>query len=205
LTPVFLEVEYRMPGFPQDDYGFTFSERLHWSRLALDYLVNDEDISFLGELHFPDGSPLYNERELRHMVDVKLVVQQMLTAWRLLTPLLIITGIWAQTRGWRRNYWQAVMRGGWLTVGLIAAILLSVAVSFNALFTFFHRIFFEGDTWIFLWSDTLIRLFPLRLWQDAFIYVGGFSLALAALCIALGRKLSIQNNYPLSLPGRGLG
>ena len=70
LTHTFLQIEYLMPGFPADSYGFTQADRLHWSRLAVDYLVNDADISFLGNLIFPDGSPLYNERELSHMLDV---------------------------------------------------------------------------------------------------------------------------------------
>jgi len=35
----------------------------------------------------------------------------------------------------------------------------------------------------------LIRLFPLRFWQDAFIFVGGFALLGAALIILLSLKL----------------
>jgi hypothetical protein len=61
LTPVFPQVEYRTPGFPADDYGFTVQDRLHWSTISIDYLVNNADISFLGNLTFPDGSPLFNE------------------------------------------------------------------------------------------------------------------------------------------------
>ena len=30
----------------------------------------------------------------------------------------------------------------------------------------FHRIFFAEGTWIFLRSDTLIRLFPIQFWID---------------------------------------
>ena len=32
LTHAFPEIEYRMPGFPADDYGFTLQDRLHWSK-----------------------------------------------------------------------------------------------------------------------------------------------------------------------------
>ncbi len=56
LTNAFLQVEYRTPGFPADAFGFTLQDRLHWSRLSVDYLVNHADISFLGNLTFPDGS-----------------------------------------------------------------------------------------------------------------------------------------------------
>ncbi len=31
LTPLFLQIEYRMPGFPLDPYGFTLQDRLQWS------------------------------------------------------------------------------------------------------------------------------------------------------------------------------
>ncbi len=71
LTPLFLQIEYNMPYFPPDEYGFTKEDRLKWAPYALDYLVNSADISYLGDLKFDDGTPLYNERELSHMEDVK--------------------------------------------------------------------------------------------------------------------------------------
>ena len=75
LTPLFYNVEYRMPYFPPDQYGMTNEDRLHWAPFAIDYLLNDADISYLGELTFEDGEPLYNERELSHMQDVKVVTK----------------------------------------------------------------------------------------------------------------------------------
>ena len=78
LSPVFLKVEYNMPYFPPDDYGFTKADRLKWAPYALDYLVNSADVSYLGDLKFENGDPLYNERELSHMSDVKHVTQRAL-------------------------------------------------------------------------------------------------------------------------------
>ena len=75
ITPVYPQVEYRLPGFPPDPYGFTKEDRLHWSRYAIDYLLNSADISYIGDLRFPDGTSLYNQRELGHMVDVKNLVK----------------------------------------------------------------------------------------------------------------------------------
>ena len=54
-------------------------------------------------------------------------------------------------------------------------------LAFRAFFTAFHRVFFEGDTWLFHYSDTLIRLFPERFWQDAFLWLGGLSLLAGGL------------------------
>ena len=64
MVPAFLTFEYNTPNFPPDRYGFTTADRLYWSNIALDYLLNDAGIEFLGDLRFADGSPVYNQREL---------------------------------------------------------------------------------------------------------------------------------------------
>jgi len=191
LTPVFIQIEYNMPYFPPDEYGFTKEDRLQWAPYAVDYLVNNEDVSYLGDLKFDDGSPLYNERELSHMEDVKRVTQGALNVWYISLALLVALGGWSWREGWMQTFRQGLMRGGWLMVGLAGGIGLIVVVGilinpnvFWNFFAGFHAIFFEGDSWLFLYSDTLIRLFPLRFWQDAFLWAavialgGGFALGL---------------------------
>jgi uncharacterized membrane protein len=71
-------------------------------------------------------------------------------------------------------------------IGLIVAVGMTASPDlFWDFFTLFHALFFEGDSWLFLNSDTLIRLFPIRFWQDAFLLGalialgGGFALAMA--------------------------
>lgn len=188
VTPLYARVEYNSPGFPDDPYGFTKEDRLYWSRFAITYLVNDSDISYLGDLRFTDGQPLYNQRELSHMLDVKNLVQAAYQAWWILLGVLLGLGLWAWRGGWWNAYRRALNRGGWATLGLIGFVLVAVAISFNALFTQFHRLFFTGETWIFEYSDTLIRLFPMRFWRDAFILVGALTISGALLCIFSGRK-----------------
>jgi len=63
-------------------------------------------------------------------------------------------------------------------------------VMINALFTSFHRIFFSGDTWLFLYSDSLIRLFPIPFWQDAFIIMGTLVLVGGVALGIAGNKLA---------------
>src|SRR5580765_802779 len=95
LTPLFLQVEYNMPYFPPDEFGFTTADRLHWAPYALNYLTNSADISYLSDLKFEDGKALYNERELSHMNDVKRVTQGALKAWYTSLVLLALLGILA--------------------------------------------------------------------------------------------------------------
>lgn len=172
LFPLYAELEYQRPGFPVDTYGFTLQDRLKWSRVSLDYLVNSEGIEFLAKQRLDANTSLYNERELSHMLDVKNLVQAMLIAWPLIGIAILGVGLISMKGGWLALFWQAVGRGGLAAVGLIVAILIAVLVSFNELFTGFHKIFFTGDTWLFLFSDSLIRLFPMPFWQDAFIVMG---------------------------------
>ncbi len=175
LTPVFVQVEYRTPNFPADSFGFTQDDRLRWAPIALAYLLNDADVSFLGDLTFDDGGQVYNERELSHMVDVKDLVVIGLKVWYALLALLLALGVWAWRAGWWRDFSLMLASGGKLTMFLLTAMIVFVFINFNQLFTSFHRIFFQGDTWLFLFSDTLIRLFPMRFWRDAFILAGSLT------------------------------
>jgi len=194
LTPIFLKIEYNMPYFPPDEYGFTKEDRLKWAPYALDYLVNSADISYLGDLKFNDGTPLYNERELSHMDDVKRVTKGVLNVFYLALAGLTILGLYSR----RREQWQAwllgLRRGGLAIIWLAGAVAVVVLVGMFILpslfwdfFTGFHKIFFEGDSWMFLTSDTLIRLFPLRFWQDTFLFAAGLSV-LGAICLIVGVK-----------------
>ena len=190
ITPLFAQAEYNLPGFPQDPYGFTLQDRLRWSEPSIRYLVNNEDIDYLESLTFDDGEPVFNARELSHMADVKAVVTGMRVALAVcVITLLICTGLILKN-GQRDLIIKAFNAGGWGVVGLIAAILLFVVISFNQLFTWFHMLFFTEGTWQFFTSDTLIRMFPIRFWRDAFIFVGVLSLILGAVLIFITRKYS---------------
>jgi integral membrane protein (TIGR01906 family) len=194
LTPVFLRIEYNMPYFPPDEYGFTKEDRLRWAPYALDYLTNSQDISYLADLKFDDGTPLYNERELSHMDDVKLVTQGSLRVWYITLALLLALGVWAWSGGWWAAYLLGLKRGGWLMIGLAVTIglivVVGIAINPNVFWDFFsgfHSLFFEGDSWLFRFSDTLIRLFPIRFWQDAFLWAAVIALG-GGIALGVGLK-----------------
>jgi integral membrane protein (TIGR01906 family) len=191
LTPLFVNVEYNMPGFPADYYGFTKSDRLYWSKIALNYLLNNAGISYLGDLRFDNGDPVYNERELQHMVDVKRVVQATLAVWYAALAFLLGIGVWAWRGGWWNIYRNGLARGGWFTVSLLVLIIFFVLFSFNTFFVTFHSVFFQPGTWQFEFSDTLIRLFPERFWQDAFIMIGGIAIILG-LALGFGFRTKLR-------------
>lgn len=194
ITPVFAQVAYRLPGFPQDPYGFTQSDRLKWSEPTILYLVNNQDISALEQLEFEDGTPVFNAQELSHMVDVKELVFGVRVALAIIMTLIAILSFLTVRIRREERLIRAYYHGGWALVGFILSILFLVAVSFNNLFTWFHQIFFESGTWQFYTSDTLIRLFPMRFWRDAFIFVGLMSMLLGILTIVISRRKLISKS-----------
>jgi integral membrane protein (TIGR01906 family) len=187
LSHAFLELEYRTPGFPPDEYGFTFDQRMAYARLSVDYLLNDAGPEFLADLKFAGGASVFNSREVSHMTDVKNVVRPLLWIGYALWALTLGLAAWARLGGWWAEYRRGVRRGGWAAAGLVIVIGVFAAVSFWNFFTFFHSLFFSGDSWLFLYTDTLIRLFPMRFWQDAFLFAGLLDL-LAGLALAFGLR-----------------
>jgi len=184
LSPIYYSIEYNMPYFPADEYGFTKADRLQWAPYAVNYLVNGADITYLGDLKFDDGAQVYNDRELSHMADVKKVVKGALKAWYISQAILLALLIWAWRGNFMPEFMNGLRRGGWwmillaLVIGGIAGGGIAVDPNiFWNFFSWFHGLFFTGDSWLFSYSDTLIRLFPIRFWEDAL---------LAAAVIALG-------------------
>jgi integral membrane protein (TIGR01906 family) len=206
FTPAYLVFEYHTPGFPADPYGFTLQERIQYGTLAIDYLNNSSGISFLGNLSFPSGqqappatcqfmtncTQLFNDRELEHMVDVKNVYQASLHVLEGCAAALLLLGLWSWRGGWLRDYMKGLQRGGLLTMIIPGVLIVFILVAFNYFFVIFHEIFFKAGTWTFLYSDTLIRLFPERFWQDTFLIGTGLSVLLGLAFYLVFRKLLLN-------------
>jgi len=74
---------------------------------------------------------------------------------------------------------MAAGAAGLIVLSFILIVLISVTLNFDQLFTAFHRVFFEGDTWLFYSSDSLIRLFPMPFWVNVFVVIGVISALLS--------------------------
>ncbi len=188
LTDAFVHIEYRLPGFPEDSYGFTLEDRLHWAPIALDYLLNNEGIEFLGDLEFDDGSDVYNQRELGHMEDVKRLTQLALGVWVVGLASVMILGVVLYRTGHREAFWASLRLGAKIMLWFLLVLSITLIVSFSFVFVGFHRIFFEGDTWMFRHSDTLIRLFPQRFWRDVFIFIVGLTAGMSGLALVISSR-----------------
>ncbi len=79
---------------------------------------------------------------------------------------------------------SAIQPGGLLTSGIILSIALLAIFAWQFWFETFHLFFFKPGSWLFSYSDTLIRLFPVEFWFDATLTISVFSLA-GGLSLAL--------------------
>jgi len=166
MSPAFLRYEYGKVNFPPSP-GFTDEQRLMVAEKAVTYLRSDAGIETLGDLEGEEG-PLFKDRELVHMADVKVLTRQTFLAHGLLGLLIAISlGVLLIIRGPQTRISASLLRGSLLTIALLLALVALVYLNFDWFFTHFHLAFFEGDSWIFDLSDPLIRLFPTRFWFDA--------------------------------------
>jgi len=180
MTPTFLRYEYGKADFPSAP-GFTDAERLVVADTAINYLRSDAGIEMLGDLEGEEG-PLFNERELTHMEDVKVVTRQAFLAHAFLSLLIAFSlAVLLVIQDTRPHISLSLLQSSLLTIALLLALVALVYLSFDWFFTQFHLAFFQGDSWTFAFSDALIRLFPTRFWFDAAILWGVLTLVEAVI------------------------
>ncbi len=197
ISPAYLALEYNKPDFPPDYYGFTLADRLHYGPFALNYLVNNADIHYLRDLTFNNGQPFYQENELSHMVDAQHIAQVAFAVLYALTFALVIGSIaLSRSGGGRDALRRGLFSGGLLTLLLILGLAVFVLLSWDSFFTQFHELFFAEGTWQFQYSDSLIRLYPVRFWQDTALSIGGLAAAgallIMAACWAWARRAKVK-------------
>jgi integral membrane protein (TIGR01906 family) len=172
--------EYNKADFPPDPYGFTTEQRIRLAEVCVDYLVTGADIDLLADLE-ADGEPAFNERELEHMVDVKRALWGLLRAGAL-AGLVVVGGTAAlgARPATRHRAAAALVGGSLLLLGLLITVGGLMVFQWQAFFTGFHELFFASGTWTFPYSDTLIRLFPIRFWMDVAVVIVGLLVIQAA-------------------------
>ena len=177
LNPWFPIYEYGKTGFPVDPLGMDNETRAKLAVRAVRYLLNSKDITYLAQDRDENGNALYNERELRHMEDVKLVVGRVLSLWRISLSMVIGAFIWLYFKPNTDDIIkQSVTYGSGVIIISIFCLLAYILINFDSFFTTFHQMFFERGTWTFSYTDMLIRLFPPKFWSDVAIFIAATSL-----------------------------
>lgn len=180
MSVPFIEWQYSRPGFPPAQL-FTPEARLHNSVQTLRYTrgeISEQDLINLN---------VYNEREIKHLVDVYKVTSVVF----LVEPIALVIVIGSLILLWLRRETRiyaarALFYGGIWTFVFIAAIGLFAVFAFDSFFVTFHRIFFEGDTWLFNYTDSLIQFYPVEFWETTVYGIALFVVIGAILATAVG-------------------
>ncbi|MCP5095157.1 MAG: DUF1461 domain-containing protein [Chloroflexi bacterium] len=212
LTPLVLGtgivrvlIAWDYPGFEYariapDQYGFSPEERLDLAHQTLDYLQRPEPASetiyLLEEMVLPgSGDPVYNEREIGHMFDVKVVADAFRTAFWVMAIIGVAGyGFLLARSGTRLDAFRAIFHGGVFTAGLLIVIGVGIGIAWTFVFTQFHNLFFDSGTWVFYYTDSLIRLFPEQFWLDFGIIWAGSVFVAGLLDAAIGFLLVKQGS-----------
>ena len=177
---MYIQHEYGLAGFPPSQL-YPQDERLRLAQATLHYLRSAEGEDYLRSLQHA-GAPVYNEREVQHLVDVKEVMGKAFAAERISILICCVALAWLLlVSRERKAALTAVVTGCIVLWGMAFVIGVAAATNFDLFFAQFHRLFFAEGTWTFYVTDTLIQLFPLRFWMDATWKLGALALGSAAL------------------------
>ncbi|MCP5345229.1 MAG: DUF1461 domain-containing protein [Pseudomonadales bacterium] len=200
LNPTYPAAAYRV--LPSDAHGFTESERLDLSLITLAYLRHPAPpptaIRLLSRQRLPGGDqPLFNERELGHLVDVKTLTDAIRIGGMRAAAALAVIFTWLLSRATTRPHAFRVLQwSGSIIAVLVAALLLVISLGWPFFFIGLHQILFPPNSWTFAGTDTLIRLFPNAFWygygQSLVVTLCGAALLLHALGKGLARYSARQ-------------
>ena len=131
--------------------------------------VNSELLLYLGGKGESFDKELFNEEEVVHLRDVKVLIQKMNIYYYsiLIISILLLVGLFLlDKKGFLRNLSKVLFFGGVLTLFSVIVLLVLIKLNFSGIFTVFHHIFFPQGGWLFSASDNIIRLYPFGFFYD---------------------------------------
>ncbi|MEM8857255.1 MAG: TIGR01906 family membrane protein [Chloroflexota bacterium] len=185
---------FEYPRITSDIYGWSDEERLELAEATLDYIQQpepaEEVIFLLEDLRLPEDpeNPLYNDREIGHMLDVKNLFDAIGRIFRVLVVIIPVglVALFALDKG---QFYDTIRLSGWSTIILLAAIAIFILVGWSLFFTTFHELLFPPGTWTFYYTDSLIRLFPEKFWFDVGVIISVGTLLEGVIVMLIGRYL----------------
>lgn len=186
MNPTWLAFQYSQPDFPSS-VRFTPQERYRLASESIEYVRGNRTLAQFSALG------VYDDREIKHMVDVRELVDKVKIVLPLIAILIIACLVaLARKKETRALAARGLLNGAMLTIGLFVAVGLFAAVGFQTFFTLFHKIFFEGDTWLFNSTDSLIQFYPLPFWFATSIGLVATTLGEAIIIGLIGWRWKTQ-------------
>jgi integral membrane protein (TIGR01906 family) len=167
-TDTFVRDEIERDGFPPDSYGLTTPERVRLALTGLHSILPGGDgIALLERATLPGGTAAFGSREVRHMTDVRSRLGAAYRAQLVVLGILLVLALGlARSRRWRAVVPRGLLAGSLLTLAIALLAVPLLLLGFDDFFLRFHEVFFNGDSWRFSDTNTLLRIYPEVFWQD---------------------------------------
>lgn len=169
FTEKFVEFLYARVDLPPDPMPYEL--RLSIAKMGLRAVLSEKGMEEF------KSSGLFNEREVRHMKDVKKLLDVFFGLLYLGLPLWIV-GLLSLKRA--KDMGKVLLFGAMVFEAFVIFVVVASVLNYEWLFEAFHNLFFDPYSWRFRDEDMLIRVYPMDFWFKATIYS-----ALVAFCINL--------------------
>ena len=172
--------------------GIERSELVRAGAQIRDYFNNSEETIDVRVVLRGEERSIFNEREVRHMEDVKGLVQGVyriqLAAGIYLIAFFVI-GLALARGGFLPRFTRYASLGGCVTLALFVLLGVGAAVGFERLFLAFHLVSFSNDLWqLDPATDFLIAMFPEGFFYDATMLIAA-STIVEALILSMATPL----------------
>lgn len=153
--------------------GITKNDLPNIADQITEYFNDQEEFLALRVDIYGIEQPLFSEKEILHMRDVKNLFKLVVRA-QAISGIIIITYIIFGILSLRKDFIPKMMRTAWKgsIISLLGFIIIGIAlaIAFPVIFLTFHELSFRNDLWILdPATDKLIQLFPAGFWSDAAI------------------------------------
>lgn len=145
--------------------------------------------------------PVYSQKELVHMEDVRKIIDIFKTLEILSLTLFLVAGAYLWIKPGAGHFLKGLQYGAAVTVGLLGSVMLWALIDFNSIFYVFHILSFSNDLWLLdPATDYLIMMFPSGFFFDSAVTIVATVMGVAVVtwvaAYAAGRFI-----LPVAKPG----
>ncbi|MCX8164725.1 MAG: TIGR01906 family membrane protein [Aquificaceae bacterium] len=183
FTENFVEFLYGRVELPPDSMPYEL--RLSIAKMGLRSVTSNRGMEEF------KNSGLFNQKEIRHMEDVKGLLDSLFTLLYVGAPLWLMGLLNLKNK---KEIGKALFFGSLLLELFVLLVVFVSLISYQWLFEAFHNLFFDPYSWRFRNEDMLLRVYPMDFWYKATLYTAlgifTFNLLLQSFGLLLWRKNS---------------
>jgi len=168
------------------EIGVSQQDLMHVTEVLLDYTSGKRDDLIVEVEVNGTVQPFFNQREIDHMVDVRILYLGVIQLRNILL-IFALANIFA-LMAFNRKSTISILQFGlkWVSIGLgtiIVALAAFAIIDFDAFWTAFHKVLFTNDLWLLdPYTDNLINMVPERFFIDLILMIAvHFTMAMLTL------------------------